>query len=259
MTDVLRFDASAQPDGRTDRWFRTALFVVAFLLIWITISPFSDLGDLDHVESTNAGNLAGQLATLALTAAMVVFIVRHQPQLLTKAVTPILIVTLAWFALSGAFSHYPELSIRRVILAALTIFQAVVFLMLAPTREEFARLLALCSLVILGLVLTVIFRIFSTGLTGLARADGLQRAAFVAEGLSAQLGAAATPLKLGDRLAGEADGYRWRIDADRWADAPREKVKLGGRDAVLAQVRIAVESAAGTRFEMTTVTLVAVQ
>ena len=128
----------------------------------------------------------------------------------------------------------------------------------APQRG-FTLIEVVVSLVILGLVLTVIFRIFSTGLTGLARADRLQRAAFVAEGLSAQLGASSTPLKLGDRLAGEADGYRWRIDADRWADAPREKVKLGGRDAVLAQVRIAVESAAGTRFEMTTVTLVAVQ
>ena len=127
-------------------------------------------------------------------------------------------------------------------------------------RERgFTLIEVVVALTILGLILTVIFRIYSTGLTGLARADGLQRAAFVAEGLAAQLGTAAAPLQPGSRLSGEADGYRWRIEADRWADAPRQTVKVVDRQAQLAEVRIAVESAAGARFEMTTVALVPVR
>ena len=125
-----------------------------------------------------------------------------------------------------------------------------------PKDRGFTLIEVVVALTILGLILTVIFRIFSTGMTGLARADGLQRAAFVAEGLAAQLDTAATPLKAGSRLAGESDGYRWQIDADRWADAPRQVVALGGRPAALAQVRITVQSASGSHFEMTTLALV---
>lgn len=124
-------------------------------------------------------------------------------------------------------------------------------------REHgFTLIEVVVALAILGLVLTVIFRIHSTGLTGMARADGLQRAAFIAEGLAAQLNTAAMPLRPGGSLAGEADGYRWRIETDRYPGALRQASAFGNRQAMLARVRIAVESTAGARFEMTTVTLV---
>ena len=129
-------------------------------------------------------------------------------------------------------------------------------------RERgFTLIEVVVALTILGLVLTVIFRIFGTGMTGMARADMLQRAAIVAEGLAAQLDTAATPLRLGSTLSGDTDdGYQWRIVADRWDEAPRQTVTLGSRQARLARLRIAVEPpASGPRFEMTTLALVAVQ
>lgn len=129
-------------------------------------------------------------------------------------------------------------------------------------RERgFTLIEVVVALTILGLILIVIFRIFGTGLTGLARADELQRAAIVAEGLAAQLDTLPTPLRMGGTLSGETDdGYRWRIVADGWDQAPRQMVTVGGRQARLARLRIAVEGAAsGPRFEMTTLALVAVQ
>ncbi|WP_052121577.1 type IV pilus modification PilV family protein [Inquilinus limosus] len=128
-------------------------------------------------------------------------------------------------------------------------------------RERgFTLIEVVVALTILGLILTVIFRIFGTGMTGMARADGLQRAAIVAEGLAAQLDSLPTPLKLGSTLSGETDdGYRWRIVADSWDQAPRQTVALGARQARLARLRIAVEPRSGPRFEMTTLALVAVQ
>lgn len=128
-------------------------------------------------------------------------------------------------------------------------------------ERGFTLIEVVVALTILGLILTVIFRIFGTGLTGLARADGLQRAAIVAEGLAAQLDTLPTPLRMGATVSGETDdGYRWRIVADGWDQAPRQTVTVGARQARLARLRIAVEPAAsGPRFEMTTLALVAVQ
>ncbi|MGK9235087.1 type II secretion system GspH family protein [Inquilinus limosus] len=131
---------------------------------------------------------------------------------------------------------------------------------MAGRERGFTLIEVVVALTLLGLILTVIFRIYGTGLTGMARADGLQRAAIVAEGLAAQLDTAARPLRPGDALSGETDdGYRWRIVADRWAEAPRRTVTLGSRRVQLARLRIAVEGTAGPRFEMTTLALVAVQ
>ena len=151
MIDVLPLRSAAEPLGRGDRLVRNTLFVVTFLLVWVSTTPFADLGNAGQVSSVNDGNVVGQLATLALTAAMIAFIARHQPHVLAKAITPILILTLAWFALSAIFSNYPGLSFRRVILAALTIFQAAVFLLLPPRRDDFGRLLGICALIVLAL------------------------------------------------------------------------------------------------------------
>ncbi|MPZ37714.1 MAG: hypothetical protein GEU95_06570 [Rhizobiales bacterium] len=148
---VLSTQPVVEPFGASERLLRSALFVVTFLLVWITVTPFSDLSSADLLETANVGNLIGQLTTLALTAALAVFVARHQPHLLVKAITPILILTLAWFALSAMLSDHSGVAMRRVVLAALTIFQAAVFLLLPPGREDFGRLLGTCALIVLAI------------------------------------------------------------------------------------------------------------
>lgn len=149
--DTLPISAVDARPGRGQRLARDALFIVSFLLVWLTVEPFANLGDAGLVAAVNDGNLLGQVAALALTAGMALFIAQHQPHLLAKAVSPILILTFAWFALSAFGSDHSALALRRLVLAAMTIFQATVFLLLAPTREDFARLLAICAFIVLAL------------------------------------------------------------------------------------------------------------
>jgi O-antigen ligase len=145
---IASVQPAIEPVGASDRLVRNGLFVVTFLLIWVSLTPFSDLS-IDQIETANVGNLISQASALGLTAALAVFVACHQPTMLRKAVTPILVLTLGWFMLSAVVSNHPEIAVRRVVLAALTIFQASVFLLVPPSREDFARMLGICTLVVL--------------------------------------------------------------------------------------------------------------
>jgi O-antigen ligase len=134
-----------------ERLTRQALFLATFLLVWLTASPFPDLHDPRLLEPLGDGNLAGQILTCLLTAALAVFAVAKNTQLVFKAVTPILAAIFLWFICSAAFSAHAALAIRRLVLAALTIFQAAMFLLLPQERDQFSRLLATGALTVLAL------------------------------------------------------------------------------------------------------------
>jgi O-antigen ligase len=151
---TLLLDASDAPAVRENsgQYFtRSILFLAAFLLIWLTAKPFPDLSDPIQLDPASEGNLLGQVLAVALTLALGAFVYVNNAKLVLKAVTPILVLTFVWFAVSAALSIYPELAVRRLVLAALTIFQAAVFLLLPQDREHFAKLLAVGALIVLTL------------------------------------------------------------------------------------------------------------
>src|SRR5438270_1124823 len=113
---------AAALDG--DLVVRSLLFLAAFLLIWLTASPFPDLGDAKLLEPVGDGNPVSQALAILLTVALVLFVLVKHPRLIRIAATPMLVLTLAWFALSAAACPYPALAGRRLILAAFTIVQA---------------------------------------------------------------------------------------------------------------------------------------
>ena len=137
--------------GTTDRLIRSALFFGVFLQVWLTASPFPDLSDPKLLEPVGDGNLTGQLLEIFVTASLVAFLYFHRLGVAFKALTPILIITLLWFACSTIFSLHPALAARRLILAALTIFKATTFLLLPVNRSHFVRLLAVGTVIILTL------------------------------------------------------------------------------------------------------------
>jgi O-antigen ligase len=57
-----------------------------------------------------------------------------------------LLATLFWFAIVSAMSAHPDLALKRVVLAALTIVNAGIFLLLPRSERQFAGMLALCCL-----------------------------------------------------------------------------------------------------------------
>ena len=128
----------------------TLLFLACFLLVSLTVSPFPDLGDPALLEPIGTGSSAGQTSVLLLTAALGIFVAVREWRVALRAVTPILIATLCWFAFTAAMSAYPELAFRRLMLAVFTIANAVAFLLLPSGREHFGRLLAAGALIVLA-------------------------------------------------------------------------------------------------------------
>jgi len=134
-----------------DRPLRSVLFLAAFILIWLTATPFPDLADPRVLEPIGDGNLRGQILTLLLTVLLVAFLVATDARIVFKALTPILVVTFLWFACSAVLSANAGLAMRRLVLAAFTIFQAAAFLLLPQERDHFSRLLAAGALAVLVL------------------------------------------------------------------------------------------------------------
>ena len=143
------WESRALDAAEKDRLVRSVLFLVAFLLIWLTARPFPDLSNTKALESAAGGNPVGQVIMLLLTGTLAVFAYANRLHLVLKAATPILILVFLWFACSAVLSLYPALAARRLVLAALVIFQATVFLLLPQDRTHFARLLAAGSLTVL--------------------------------------------------------------------------------------------------------------
>ena len=135
----------------SDRVIRTMLFLAMFLLVWLTARPFPDLSDAEAIRSAADGNLIGQILAVLLTGALALFVFPNRVRFVRKAVTPILVATILWFALSAALSLHPALAARRLVLEIFVIFQATVFLLLPHDQIHFAQLLAVGALMVLVL------------------------------------------------------------------------------------------------------------
>jgi len=147
----------ALPDARAlappnvhERLIRGALFLVCFLLITITVSPFPDLGDSAVLDPVGSGNSTGQIASILLTIALGAFVLVRTPRVALHAVTPVLILLLGWILLTAALSPNSGLALRRSVLAIMTIANATALLLLPMGREHFARLLATGCLIVLA-------------------------------------------------------------------------------------------------------------
>jgi O-antigen ligase len=139
------------------------VFLATVLLIWLTARPFPDLSDPKLLDPVGEGNLASQILTVLVTGCLAAFVIVRKSPLVLKALTPILILTFLWFACSAAFSAYPELAARRLVFAALTVFQAAALLLVPQDRDHFSRLLAAGALIVLALCYAGI--VFAPGLS----------------------------------------------------------------------------------------------
>ena len=144
-------EASRAPAIDIDWVIRSALFMATFLLVWLTASPFPNLGDPKLLEPVGDGNPVSQILTVILTFALAIFVLMKDPRVVWMAWTPVLILTLLWFGLSALNSAHPALAARRLILAILIIFQASAFLLLPRDRQHFTQLLATAALMVLAI------------------------------------------------------------------------------------------------------------
>jgi len=126
---------------------RGTLLAAVFLLLWISLRPFPDLSE--QAEISASGNLPTQIVYSTLFLLVAAWCLSHEPERLLLLVRPILIATLAWFALCVITSWEPGLSARRLAFALITIGLAGMVLLLPKNIRQFSEVLATVVLVVL--------------------------------------------------------------------------------------------------------------
>ncbi|MGQ3356572.1 MAG: O-antigen ligase family protein [Phreatobacter sp.] len=145
------------------RWARVLVFVGAFLLAWITLEPYADLGSTASLEFAfgQEGTAYAAYGIMAAVAGAVALLT--QPRALATLLHPLWIALGAWLSLTVVTSADVSLSLRRLILfGMLAVLTAALFLM-PKGRRDLAGLLAAAVgvLVVLSLVGVALFPQFS--------------------------------------------------------------------------------------------------
>lgn len=131
---------------------RSLIFLVIFAYYWISLTPFPDLGLASTADPWSGNsNTTNQLVAIGMFAALVVFALRHplrgqiaQPRLLLGAL-------LGWFVITALLADDPSTALRRVVMAAMVIVSANIFLLLPRDEKHFARLLGVALAGLLAL------------------------------------------------------------------------------------------------------------
>jgi O-antigen ligase len=128
------------------------LFVATLLFYLITLTPFIDLSAADAADpAVDKSNSINQIVFLGLTASLWLTALSSSARRLIARPRGILIVTLLWFAIVSAISAHPDIALKRVVLAMLTIVNAGIFLLLPRSERQFAGMLAMCCIGTLAL------------------------------------------------------------------------------------------------------------
>lgn len=143
--------------GEIDTFIRSALFLAAMLLLWITIRPFGSLAEAPEVS--DAGNFVNQIAYSLLFLLLAAWCILHDPIRLALLVRPIFVGALLWCALSVVTSWEPELSARRFAFGLVSIGIAAMVLLLPRSVRHFGDLIAAAALIVLALCYLGIFLI----------------------------------------------------------------------------------------------------
>lgn len=131
------------------------LFAATLLFYLVTLTPFIDLSTADaNAAATAKSNTINQVIYLTLTVALWLTVFASPARHLVARPRGLLIVLLLWFGLVSAFSAQPDIALKRVFLATLTIVNGSVLLLLPRSERQFAGMLTLCCLGALGLAYT---------------------------------------------------------------------------------------------------------
>jgi len=101
------------------------LFVATLLFYLITLTPFIDLSVANAADpATDRSSTLNQIVFLGLTVSLWLTVFSSPVRYLAVRPRGPLIATLLWFAIVSAISAHPDLALKRVVLATLTIVNA---------------------------------------------------------------------------------------------------------------------------------------
>lgn len=128
---------------------RGALFVAVFLLAWISLQPFADLGAAATVDAASGRALTyaafGFLAALSL-----LMVARRHAEALRSFVSTPYILFGCWICINLAVSRDPAASTQRFVLTASVFVAAATVLLLPATARELNRWLGIAVLTFLA-------------------------------------------------------------------------------------------------------------
>jgi O-antigen ligase len=137
-------------DFDADTIVRTTLFLAVFLLMWISVHPFSSLAEAPALTS-EGGDRLNQIAFAGLFSIFAAWVYFVHPFGLKPLFRPALIAMLAWFALSIVLSWDPSLSLRRFAFAIVMLGLASITLLLPKNLRHFCDLMAAVTVIVLSL------------------------------------------------------------------------------------------------------------
>jgi O-antigen ligase len=127
------------------------LFLAIFLFLWVTIDPYVDLTGAAVLDpSAENSSRLNQLITIAIFLGMLVFGALHPLRSIILQPRWLLAMIFAWFLFTALLSNYPFLGIKAVVLALIVSINASIFLLLPSSERQFAKLLAIGTLIMLG-------------------------------------------------------------------------------------------------------------
>src|SRR5690606_26237212 len=127
------------------------LFLAIFLFLFITVDPYVDLtGEAVLDLSASNSNRLNQIFTLLLYGSLVIFGMSHPMRAIIFQPHVLMGIVLFWFLVVSLASSHTFSSLKAVVLSTITFFMAAVFLLLPSSQRQFAKLLAIGSLVMLG-------------------------------------------------------------------------------------------------------------
>ncbi|MDR2311876.1 MAG: O-antigen ligase family protein [Brucellaceae bacterium] len=131
-----------------NRTGRSLLFILIFLLFWVTVRPFTDLRDPSVLLAEEQGNILQQLVSLSLFAASGLYLLKNW-QIALKMLSPLLILLLGWQFVTVFTSDYSAIAFRRYIFSITAIVTAMAWIILPENTQHFQKMIKYLSLFVL--------------------------------------------------------------------------------------------------------------
>ena len=129
---------------------RGAIFVGAFLLAWISLHPFEDLGSM-QIGDVSTGNEVPTYATFGgLAVLTLVLAARDNMRGLATLLSPAFVLFVGWLCVTILLSFDPGTSIRRFTITACVIAVTAALPLLAKSQAEIMRWFSIAALALLA-------------------------------------------------------------------------------------------------------------
>lgn len=127
------------------------LFMAIFLFFWISTTPFVDLtGETVLDPSAANSNRLNQIVSIGLFFGMLCYGLMHPLRGVMMQPRALMIPLFTWFLLVSLVSAHPMLGIKAVVLGVMVTINAGVYLLLPASEKQFAKMLAIGTLIMLG-------------------------------------------------------------------------------------------------------------